>query len=315
MSNNPHAPEFIRKSASFFTDRSVDSDMKPFTNRKKSDNGMFYNADGAGTSSASQQPVDDAEKTEAPLELVEEPHQDKYAQIYESEMQKQARLGFLARPSAGKMGRAALLGLGVGGAGLAAAGAESTGRLTGEVQGRLDQAERQMADMADLATSEAEEHDNIREGALADLAETQGAMDRIKGRGLGGLFSRETFDEGIRGAAGLHRAGEAAAGIPEQTRRAVEAHEAHVAARQGMDTALRARSDQSLFKGSSDMNKIANLRKLLALGAGGLAGGAGLAATGAKVVQPMSEELSREEALRAAEAAEKPQRLATVRDL
>ena len=50
------------------------------------------------------------------------------ARGFADEIEKVARVGFLTRPSAGKMGRAALLGLGLGGAGLAGAGQYALGQ-------------------------------------------------------------------------------------------------------------------------------------------------------------------------------------------
>ena len=170
---------------------------------------------------------------------------------FADELEKIARVGFLTRPSAGKMGRAALLGLGVGGAGLTAAGVESTGRLTGEAQGRVDQAERQLSEMSGRATRERHALAALKEQALAGAGvagdETQGAMDRLRSQGLGGLFSRETLDEGRRAAAGFQQAVRAEVGIPYQTRRSVESDEALQAAMRAGMTARAARLDPALY--------------------------------------------------------------------
>jgi|10_taG_2_1085330.scaffolds.fasta_scaffold42350_2 hypothetical protein len=91
MPKNPHAPEYIRQDASFFTDMSNDKDMLQFTNRKKSEDGMFYNAEGAGDSTAKLVETEEPREADHPLTLVEESNQDKYAAILALEKQALSR--------------------------------------------------------------------------------------------------------------------------------------------------------------------------------------------------------------------------------
>lgn len=146
--SNPHSPDYIRKSASFFTDRSVDTDMSPFSNRKPVENGMFYNADGAGESTASQEPAEDAEKAPTALEMVEESNQDKYAQVHQAELLK-----------SGSRGRA-LAALG--------AGAGITGLLAGGTAKMVDPMAKEIARQKALA-----------EGGQVDLDEEAPAPHRV----------------------------------------------------------------------------------------------------------------------------------------
>jgi len=172
MPKNPHSPEYIRRDASFFTDMSNDKDMLQFTNRKKVGDGMFYNAEGAGDSTAKLVETEEPREADHPLTLVEESNQDKYAGILA--LEKQALGGFLARPSAGKMGRAALLGLGLGGAGALTTGA---GLAAQAGQGQIGHTE----DYLDLGGDTSIPHSELTEPQAAAMEAIEAATARSGG--------------------------------------------------------------------------------------------------------------------------------------
>ena len=106
---------------------------------------------------------------------------------FADELEKLARVGFLTRPSAGKMGRAALLGLGAGGAVAAAGTAHGMDLAAEEMTPEAVQMDR-ISDEANTRMM-----DNIYRGQRSgDLTTMTQALDRAPGL-------REAAEAGFEG--------------------------------------------------------------------------------------------------------------------